>query len=797
MSKTGFQTQGPVGWEAEYVARSGCQFWMGIDNFPALPCKVIGRVYWDQTDTDRVVSMGAAGADQVFARAEPVVKANPHVHAWVLLNEASIWNPGVRAGFGAFNRRLTERLAAVGARHVCGNVNVGHPASDYWTAGVQAIGEACQGAAYLGLHGYSWPGLLDGWKYYVGRFEDIYAALRAAGFSPPPCLMTELGLDRAVAGQSHAGWRQVPLTPQGLADQIAAFEQRVAGNPDLAGALWFLAGAGAPWDAYGFDVDRATAMLVADRIKDGVTPPPSNERAKGFYASSYQGAIDWRGAWDEGYRYVFVRASSGLSPDPAFVRNMEAAIAGGFLIGVFHWLHPTQTGQAKFFREAVGNYWKYCDLGAWGDFENVAGLPPLTRAKAEQFFVAADGLFGRKTGFYTSPGWMNANGGDWTDRPLWLAHWTDAVNPSWPRWTFWQKECVDPFGPFPKRVCLDFYNGTDLDLYDVYASEEEKEEEPVTTGIKFCDRNGNDIGEAAFRAIHGDFRAISPPGSMYHLTELWDSGDNVGMDFQVHVRPAYPAGARLVILNGGKAYGSVKTADMQEGAVWQCYAPPDVGAYTVTVEAPEPADSLIGAGWLCETGHRHIQKYVFQYGAEPVATYHLTLGVQGQGTVTVSAPGPYPAGAAVQVAASPAAGWQFAGWSGDASGAANPLSVLMDRDKSITANFTQIPVQNYTLTIGIVGQGLVDNTPYLPSYPVGTTVSLRAIPSAGWAFAGWSGAVTGLANPATLTMDANKVVTATFVEDDDPVARKLDEARALLAQADRKIVEARNLYAGE
>ena len=107
MSKTSFQTQTCVGWEAEYVARSKCQWWMGIDNYPTLDCKVIGRVYWPQGDVNRVVSLGAAGADMVYVNAVPIIEANPHVHAWILLNEASIWDAVVRAGFPAFNQRLT------------------------------------------------------------------------------------------------------------------------------------------------------------------------------------------------------------------------------------------------------------------------------------------------------------------------------------------------------------------------------------------------------------------------------------------------------------------------------------------------------------------------------------------------------------------------------------------------------------------------------------------------------------------------------------------------------------------
>ena len=41
-------------------------------------------------------------------------------------------------------------------------------------------------------------------------------------------------------------------------------------------------------------------------------------------------------------------------------------------------------------------------------------------------------------------------------------------------------------------------------------------------------------------------------------------------------------------------------------------------------------------------------------------------------------------------------------------------------------------------------------------------MTLTATPAAGWTFAGWSGDLTGSTNPQTITIDANKVVTATF-----------------------------------
>ena len=58
----------------------------------------------------------------------------------------------------------------------------------------------------------------------------------------------------------------------------------------------------------------------------------------------------------------------------------------------------------------------------------------------------------------------------------------------------------------------------------------------------------------------------------------------------------------------------------------------------------------------------------------------------------------------VTITAAPSNGFEFTGWSGDASGTDNPLTVTMTGNKSITATFSRI---QYTLNVGVVGQGSV------------------------------------------------------------------------------------------
>jgi uncharacterized repeat protein (TIGR02543 family) len=70
----------------------------------------------------------------------------------------------------------------------------------------------------------------------------------------------------------------------------------------------------------------------------------------------------------------------------------------------------------------------------------------------------------------------------------------------------------------------------------------------------------------------------------------------------------------------------------------------------------------------------------------------------------------------------------------------------------------------YTLTITTQGNGTVtaDPEPTDGVYSEGTLVSLTAVAAEGWYFTGWSGNLFGTANPATITMDGHKSVTANF-----------------------------------
>ena len=72
----------------------------------------------------------------------------------------------------------------------------------------------------------------------------------------------------------------------------------------------------------------------------------------------------------------------------------------------------------------------------------------------------------------------------------------------------------------------------------------------------------------------------------------------------------------------------------------------------------------------------------------PPETVALTITVEGQGWVSPGS-GQYAKDETIQLTATPENGWKFSGWYGDMISQANPLNLLMDADKAVTATFTE------------------------------------------------------------------------------------------------------------
>lgn len=123
----------------------------------------------------------------------------------------------------------------------------------------------------------------------------------------------------------------------------------------------------------------------------------------------------------------------------------------------------------------------------------------------------------------------------------------------------------------------------------------------------------------------------------------------------------------------------------------------------------------------------------------------------------------YEKGEEVQLTAVPDQGYDFLYWEGSLTGHENPTTIIMDSNKSIRAVFE---TPKYSLEL-IASHGTINVDPDKELYHEGTTVDLEAVPSEGYAFKEWEGALTGSKNPTHIIMEGEeltKTITAVFEE---------------------------------
>jgi len=153
---------------------------------------------------------------------------------------------------------------------------------------------------------------------------------------------------------------------------------------------------------------------------------------------------------------------------------------------------------------------------------------------------------------------------------------------------------------------------------------------------------------------------------------------------------------------------------------------------------------------------------------EPIPTYTLSTIVSPTdgGIITVSPIAQnYKEGEIVTLTAQPNEHWIFQKWEGDESGNTNPLQMIMNSNKSVSAIFVK---RDYPLKITIEGEGTVEEkiitNPSGREYPYGTTVELTPIPKDGWQFDSWGGDLTGSESPKSIKVDKEKNVTVKFIQ---------------------------------
>ena len=125
------------------------------------------------------------------------------------------------------------------------------------------------------------------------------------------------------------------------------------------------------------------------------------------------------------------------------------------------------------------------------------------------------------------------------------------------------------------------------------------------------------------------------------------------------------------------------------------------------------------------------------------------------------------AGNVVELEAVPAKGYYFNGWTGT-NDEDMVISITMSCPKNITANFEPILYSlNVLSNSDEMGTASIKSLDASGKYIYGTEVTIEATASEGYKFSHWNGDYDGSKNPATVTIQSDTSIIATFVEIND------------------------------
>jgi uncharacterized repeat protein (TIGR02543 family) len=135
----------------------------------------------------------------------------------------------------------------------------------------------------------------------------------------------------------------------------------------------------------------------------------------------------------------------------------------------------------------------------------------------------------------------------------------------------------------------------------------------------------------------------------------------------------------------------------------------------------------------------------------------VVINPAGGGSVT-PASGTFDESSNVTLTVTAAAGYRFDHWSGDVSGNTTTTNIVMNADKSVTANFIKV----YTLTVTVSPDEGGSVTAAGGTYDTGASVTLTATPATGYVFDHWSGDASGNSASVTIAVTGDKNITAVF-----------------------------------
>jgi uncharacterized repeat protein (TIGR02543 family) len=284
--------------------------------------------------------------------------------------------------------------------------------------------------------------------------------------------------------------------------------------------------------------------------------------------------------------------------------------------------------------------------------------------------------------------------------------------------------------------------------------------------------------------------AVALPNTGYHFTGWTGSAVTLG-------KVADPASASTTVTSGGNLSLQANFAIDQETLIVSstdggAVSTPGEGTFTYgygtvvpVVAAPEPYFHFVGwtgtAVTLGEVADPGLASTSVTLRADGTLqanfapdTYTLTVNATHGSVTRIPDKPSYVHGETVLLQATPDLNYDFKGWSGDASGADDPIVVTMDGNKSITAAFALcMRILNLSSTAGgnvtAPGEGTFE-------YAHGDQVMLEATADPGFVFVHWRGSLSSDRAPYLLTMDGDYTIKAIFqstsdilyVDDDAP-----------------------------
>lgn len=141
--------------------------------------------------------------------------------------------------------------------------------------------------------------------------------------------------------------------------------------------------------------------------------------------------------------------------------------------------------------------------------------------------------------------------------------------------------------------------------------------------------------------------------------------------------------------------------------------------------------------------------------------YEVNISATPPNGGSVSSGGTYEEGTEINIEANSADTYSFSEWTGTINSTENPITLTIDKNYELVANFI---VKSYELKISTIGEGNVTEAivQSKTDYEHGTLVELTAEPADDWEFVEWQGDLTANNNPVQLTIDNPKNVRAVF-----------------------------------